>query len=343
MPQASVIVPIYNVAPYLPCCLDSLMAQEEGNLEFLLVNDGATDGSPEIIDAYTQKDSRFRRINRANGGLSAARNTGIEAARGDYLFFLDADDWAEPAWVRDALEVARDTGADQVLWNYRRVFQDHEEPAALPMKEEVLDLERLGLPRYFYRYWFPYLHGQEAWSRLYRRDLLLAHSLRFANGSEIFAEDTLMSAQLLLHTKRIAALAKPYIAYRQRPDGLMGAPKPRLARRLMELSRRYAAYAGAQGYGETLRNVLPMFCYRLITKGIRLDPEIQDVYDAMKDYRQDPLLSDQLRALIRGGALPSYLLHTGKGIRTQWRGRAFAARWLRGDYARAAALVEREV
>ena len=89
----SVIVPIYNTETYLPVCLDSLLGIDGPCVEIVLVNDGSTDGSGMIADAYAQKDSRIRVIHRANGGASAARNTGLEVARGEYILFVDSDDW----------------------------------------------------------------------------------------------------------------------------------------------------------------------------------------------------------------------------------------------------------
>lgn len=342
MPTASIIVPVYNVAPYLPACLDSLRSIPLKDIEVLLVDDGSSDQSPDLLFACAGADPRFRVIRQPNFGLSGARNTGLEQARGEYLFFVDADDWIDPALIGDAVEAARRHGAEQVLWNYRYVYGAEPGPAQLPMGDAVLDLSGKGLRSYFYRYWFPYRHGQEAWARLYRRDVLLDHGLRFAPGAEIFAEDTLMSASYLLYTNTLVALQKPYVYYRQRPDGIMGAPKPRLAARLMALCARYVALAQASPRAQALRPVLPMFCYRLITKGLALDPDPQAALSAMTTYGNQPEIKAQLQALHTGSALPRYLLGTGKGLRTQWRGRAFAGRWLRGDVAGAFALVHRE-
>lgn len=92
----SVIVPVYNVEKYLARCVDSILAQTHSNLEVILVDDGAKDSSPTICDRYAAKDSRVRVIHKENGGLSSARNTGIEAATGEYVSFVDSDDWIEP-------------------------------------------------------------------------------------------------------------------------------------------------------------------------------------------------------------------------------------------------------
>lgn len=99
----TIIIPVYNKEAYLPRCLDSVLAQSVKDLEILLVDDGSTDGSAGVCDSYAQKDSRIRVIRRENGGASAARNTGIEEAKGEYIGFVDADDWIEPGMYETLL------------------------------------------------------------------------------------------------------------------------------------------------------------------------------------------------------------------------------------------------
>ena len=92
----SVIVPIYKVEPYLHRCVDSILAQTYQNIEVILVDDGSPDSCPEICDEYAAQDERIKVIHKANGGLSSARNAGLDAASGDWVSFIDSDDWIEP-------------------------------------------------------------------------------------------------------------------------------------------------------------------------------------------------------------------------------------------------------
>ena len=341
MSMVSVIVPIYQVEAYLPKCLDSILAQTFEDFELILVNDGTKDNSPAIMAAYAQRDARIRLIHKENGGLSSARNAGLDIAQGKYIAFVDSDDYIEPDMLADTVKAAEETGAQQVLYNYRIVDQNGTHEPYLQFEDEVIDLDVMGLASYFYHYWMPYRHGQEAWSKLYRRDVIEANGLRYAPNNEIFAEDTLFSAMYLLHTKRIAALSKAYVHYVQRGDSLMAMKKPNLARRLMTLSVRFSEYAKAVGRERELRYVLPVLCYdKLICKGIRLDPDLQDVYAAMEEYRENETMKALLRQLLGVMPLVMYTLRTGKGIRTQLRARLFAWRWLRGNVRGAAALVD---
>ena len=341
MCRVSVIVPVYQVEAYLPRCLDSILAQTFADYELILVDDGTKDNCPAIMQAYAQRDSRIRQIHKENGGLSSARNAGLDAARGEYIAFVDSDDYVAPQWLEDVVRTADETGAQQVLYNYALVVNGQEQGPYLRFASETIDMDRLGLDNYFYRYWMPYRHGQEAWSKLYRRSVIEENGLRFAPNDEIFAEDTLFSAMYLMHTHTIAALSAPYVYYVQRGDSLMGMKKPRLARRLMTLSVRLWEYARACGRFDEIKNVLPVLCYdKLITKGIRLDPDLADVHRAMEAYREDGTMQSILHALISPMPLLMYTLKTHKGIRTQLRARVFAMRWLRGDVRGAAALVD---
>ena len=103
--KISVIVPVYNVEPYLAKCVDSILEQSYTNLEVILVNDGSKDSSGSICDDFARKDHRVRVIHKENGGLSSARNVGIEAATGEYISFIDSDDWIEPAAYEHLLEL----------------------------------------------------------------------------------------------------------------------------------------------------------------------------------------------------------------------------------------------
>lgn len=119
----SVIVPLYNVESYVRECLDSLLVQIQADVEFILIDDGSTDRTGSIADEYAEKDSRFRVIHTVNKGLSAARNCGIEEARGEWLMFLDGDDYVIPGFCVTPYKVAQETGADIVVFKYARLSE----------------------------------------------------------------------------------------------------------------------------------------------------------------------------------------------------------------------------
>ena len=344
MCMITVIVPVYQVEQYLGACIDSLLIQSLSDYECIFVDDGTMDSSCEIIEKMVGGDARFRLIHKKNGGLSSARNAGLEIANGKYVAFLDSDDTAHPDWLRDTVECAEAHSSDMVLYNYCKVEKGVVYDPFLPIQDEEIDIGQMGLPNYFYHYWMPYRHGQEAWSRIYRRDLIEDHHIRFQPNDRIFAEDTLFSAMAMMHAHHISALGKAYIYYLQRGDSLMGKPKPRLAKRLMQLSVDLWEYAEKTGHGKELQNVLPVLCYdKLICKGIRFDPSLSDVLDAMAYFAGNETMKTLLRRLESPAPLLLYTMKTGQGFRTQIRGRLFASNWLRGKYKAAADLVEGKI
>lgn len=125
MIKISIIVPVFNTAEYLPKCLDSLMNQKLQNIEVIIVNDGATDNSQDIINSYIDKYSlKIRAFYKTNGGLSSARNFGLEHVQGEYIGFVDSDDWIEPKMYEEMLKVAKTNDSDIVCCGYKEVYQE---------------------------------------------------------------------------------------------------------------------------------------------------------------------------------------------------------------------------
>ena len=117
----SVIIPIYRVELYLKECIDSVLNQTYKNMEIILVDDGSDDNCPNICDAYKKKDSRIQVIHKKNGGLSDARNAGIEIAKGEYICFIDSDDVIHPSFLQILYEDLIETGSDMSICHYEKV------------------------------------------------------------------------------------------------------------------------------------------------------------------------------------------------------------------------------
>lgn len=120
----SIIVPIYNKEDYLPQCLDSIINQSYTNFEVLLVNDGSTDSSGIICQEYAERDSRFRYIEKENGGVSSARNLGLERSEGAYITFIDSDDWVEFNYLEVLYNALRENNADVAISSYKSYYLD---------------------------------------------------------------------------------------------------------------------------------------------------------------------------------------------------------------------------
>lgn len=219
----SIVLPVYNVEKYLPKCLDSVVSQSYKNIEIICVNDGSPDGSEKIIADYIKKDSRIILINQKNQGLSGARNTGLEKATGEYIVFLDSDDWIDPETVEVALAEAEKEAAQLVMWSYIREFPD----ASLP--KDVFDEGRIvfdgdALTNRLHQR-MAGLTGEElsdpgnadsavtAWGKMYKTECI--RDCRFVDTKIIGTEDALFSLMALCNIKKAVFINRHFNHYRK--------------------------------------------------------------------------------------------------------------------------------
>ena len=140
----SVIVPCYNVEKYLKKCVESIVNQSYQNLEIILVDDGATDGTPALCDELAKTDDRIKVLHKVNGGLSDARNAGFATASGKYVAFFDSDDWVEPDTIKIAYDKITANNSDLVVWGYVADFVDGDERVLNSRKCVVSGICALG-------------------------------------------------------------------------------------------------------------------------------------------------------------------------------------------------------
>ena len=214
-PLISVIVPVYNVEKYLPKCLDSLLAQTWQELEVIVVDDGSPDNSWDIMQEYARRDSRVRLIRQKNGGLSAARNAGVEAAQGEWIGFLDSDDYVAPEMYETLYRAAVERDAQMAVCNFTYVdVEGNLLPQRSPItKDETLTREeilvRLSGPMAWYY--------ATAWNRLYRRELF--GDVRFPVGK--FHEDEYTAHLFYWQCERVAIVKEAMYYYVQQDGSIM--------------------------------------------------------------------------------------------------------------------------
>lgn len=230
-PLVSVIVPVYNVAQYLPQCLASLRGQTYQSLEVLLVNDGSTDGSKEICQAYSELDERFHLIDKPNSGVSDSRNRALDRAKGKYLQFVDADDFLAPDATETLVHAARSSGADLVISHFYRLLEDRAAPKGHIKEEKLLTRaefaeEMVKAPANFY-------YGV-LWNKLFRRSIVEAHHLRF-DREVSWCEDFLFNLEYIQYTRLVCAIPQPLYYYRKRDTSLVNSSLS--LRRTVEMKR----------------------------------------------------------------------------------------------------------
>ncbi|WP_366161292.1 glycosyltransferase [Bacillus infantis] len=220
--KISIIIPIYNVEKYINKCIDSIINQSYTNLEIILVNDGSPDRSPQICEEYAKKDKRIKVIHKENGGLSDARNAGLLIATGDYIIFIDSDDYVEFDMVERAVNIAVKQEVDAVIWGYYADYLDRNDVITktvtrIPVsgifdrnnKENIhVSIEQIGLLGY-------------AWNKMYKLDFIRMNNYKFTKGLSL-VEDIVFNSPVLANTNKIAFIDAPFNHYIQRDRDTLG-------------------------------------------------------------------------------------------------------------------------
>lgn len=240
MELVSVIIPIFNVEKYLPRALDSLLAQTHQDWEAIMVDDGSTDNCGIIADEYAQKDSRFKVIHKTNGGLSNARNTGVEHSCGKYILFLDSDDFFHPQLMELCFKAAEKEGSDMAVFTYHHYYRTINKirhflhlPDSKPSYKTYRNIEYITTDNIF-DYATEYSHPNDInrrWAvkhcqacfKMYRADLI--KNIPFIEG--IYFEDFPWWSEVLLHVKRCTILNLPLYYYYPNPRSFLLSSDPR--------------------------------------------------------------------------------------------------------------------
>lgn len=215
-PLVSVVVPVYKVEQYLHKCVESILRQTYRNLEIILIDDGSPDSCPDICDNYADKDSRVRVIHKENGGLSDARNAGLKIATGEWVSFVDSDDWVEPDFIATLLEVAQKNSADISVCAYTKVYDDKPgQKMAIGEQQKVMtSIEAMRDLLTYKKY-----GGVMTWNKLYKLSIFRDHNIEFPKGK--IHEDNFTTYKTYYYANRIAYTDKPLLYYLQRSDSIM--------------------------------------------------------------------------------------------------------------------------
>lgn len=202
MPMVSVVIPVYKVEKYLRRCLDSLIAQTFTDWQAICIDDGSPDRSPAILDEYAARDARIKVIHRANAGVSSARNLGIENASGDYIHFLDADDWIDPEYYQAMMTIAMDSGADMVVSGFVS-DNKYTKPIIYKNVQQVRGIsDKLRLTRA--------LTDSYVWRYLFKTDFIRDNNMCF-DTNLIAQEDTLFVLNAVADANAIVSV--PWVNY----------------------------------------------------------------------------------------------------------------------------------
>lgn len=299
-PVISVIVPVFNVQEYVGKCVKSIQKQTYDNLEILLVDDGSTDLSGILCDKMQRLDARIKVIHKENEGLSSARNAGIDHACGDYLFFVDSDDWIDPDTLEVLLRIAEREKADIVECSYRNIFADHVEEETSNTGELVIGDAAFAMQcqldwRYF---------KSVAWNKLYKK-YIFEDGKRYPVGrlheDEFFTHQTFFAAEKAAYID----LSK-YNYVRERAASITGKISSTILDGCYALRERVNFAVEKNMDGQLIQNIKNVYCYFIFDRlyqcskaGIR-DHRVEKMLEFVRNDRNQVLswrISEQYERL----------------------------------------------
>ena len=312
---ASLVIPCWNAARTLPACLKCVREQTFGDFEAIFVDDGSTDGTAQVLAAAAAEDPRIRVIAQENRGVSAARNSGLDAARGDYVFFADPDDTFSPDMLAHGVAAMEADGADYCVFAYRQRDVSSEEFRLVALKDDYhyrTNTEiRVGFMSRMFGYspahvraWYAgtplYAHREQGgvWRCVYRRALIEAHHMRFDESIDLY-EDAMFNCEYMLYAQSMTCIQEPLYDYALRPQGAIARlrrSRRELTNKLALLRRRQAIDAAADGalagsYScSCVFSLLEMFALVLGT-----DVPLREGFRLVREYAADPTVRRALR------------------------------------------------
>lgn len=212
MIKVSIIVPVYNIEKYIEDCLNSLVNQTIQDIEILVVNDGSTDNSQDIIEKYAQKYDNIKSYIKENGGLSDTRNFGLSKATGEYIVFIDGDDWIEKNALELLYNSAKENDSDIVICDFENVYENGNREIKQQIDTTIEDIQKAYM-----------IAMPSSCNKLFKKDFLNSIGFKFYTG--IFYEDLAVYPIVASKAKKISYVNEPLYKYRIRSGSIMNQQK----------------------------------------------------------------------------------------------------------------------
>lgn len=304
-PKVSVIVPIYNVEPYLQRCVNSILCQTLGDIEIILVDDGSTDNSSSLCDDYAKADSRVTLIRQKNAGLSGARNAGLDIITGEFVSFIDGDDAVLPDMLETTLDEALRCNADAVMCNIEMIADKGSLLLYAPQNERI-DLAHFDFSLYFNDYISKKRLGYNVCCMLYRASILNDRKLRFSTKMS-FAEDIPFNLCFLAAAKSIKTLDKPFYLYYRRPGSLTTVPRTDYFEKYSLMMKIFFDFVKSGDYGEYIVKQVPGFLWDwLIRAAGDSKNDVNNIVAGFEKINEKSFLRKQMLTLAFGQAGRNY-------------------------------------
>ena len=281
MPKISIIVPVYNVEKYIDKCLKSLVHQTLQDIEIIIVNDGTQDKSEEIIEKYVRgNQNKIKYYEKSNGGLSSARNYGLEYATGEYIAFLDSDDYVESNMYEEMYNLAKKENADMVecdfIWEWEFGKKIFDKRRKYKTKEDMMKKPRVI-----------------AWNKIYKREILNKYKIRFPEG--LIYEDLEFFLKLLPHLNIISYINKYFVHYTQREDSITNKQTEKIENIFKILDNIFDYYKEQNIYFKYEKELNYMSRRILLGSSLRRIFKLKDIRNKEKNAFKDCNLFDEIR------------------------------------------------
>lgn len=279
----SIILPIYNVENYLSACIDSILSQTYKDYEIILVDDGSKDSSPLICDNYSEKYDFIKTIHKQNGGLSDARNVGLKHAKGEYIFFLDSDDYLIDENVLEKIVNASAGEQDVVAFKFIKWFESNGQLSTCTFSYN-LDTTGKSASQIYLELIDKDAYYNSAWSKVVKRSLLVDNNIEFERG--LLGEDNDWYYKVVAHVRSLSLIDEPLYVYRQRSGSITKTSTNKNLEHLLWIIEKWMNYVNEGELTENkmvIRNSLAkQYCHAII--GYTGLPHPEEFYDKLKSY-----------------------------------------------------------
>lgn len=266
-PLVSIIVPVYNVEQYLPQCLDSIVNQTYENIEIICVNDGSPDNSIKILEDYSAKDPRIKVISQKNQGVSSARNFALEFVNGDYIMYVDGDDWLDLQTCQIAVDKAIKVSADVVMWSYVSESKNRSDKKIIFDDEFIFDetkVKQMLHRRFIGVSGSELAHPEQAdslcpvWGKMYKSNIILRSNVKFVDLDKIGTyEDGLFNLEVFKYVHKVVYLPVNLYHYRRtNSESQTARYRPGLFEQWQNLFDEMQQYIGENGLSEEYEDAL---------------------------------------------------------------------------------------
>ena len=299
MPKLSVIIAVYNTAAYLKKCIDSILGQPYRDFELILSDNRSTDGGSDILKEYAVRDSRVKYL-LTDRHIKASENRqfGLDFSTGEFITFVDSDDCIKPGMYEHMLREQEKHDADIVVCNYDLVYTDKVTPSYSEMRDEVIDVSKVGYPHYFGKYFCMQKPNNYLWSRIIRRRLATENAIEFQPVD--ISEDTIFTMFCTAFANKVVHIKDSYYNYFQREDSTM-----RLTTRSRNIAESYVfafecveKYINAHGLRETFSDIMPVYAATRV-RSILFYIELAGI--------EHNTAYNSLAAALKGSSMPAYL------------------------------------